>query len=117
MADTYNYAIAKTKHLINGNSGTNQIYKAEFYVLATRDGSDIMGTAFEIVRLPDTDGSFIAFNDVTMENIVDWCKATIGTDKLKELEGYASEHLEGLIQQKKNEDEWSSLKGEKFWNE
>ena len=117
MADKYSYAIAKTKHYVNGNSGANQIYKAEFYVLATRDGSDIIGTSYEKVRLPDTEGSFIAFNDVKMENIVDWCKAALGADKLKELEAYASANLQGLIEQKKNESEWSSLKGEKFWNQ
>ena len=86
MAATW--TIVNTERTIAGSKGANQIHQLHWECTdkETVDGVVHSGRSYGSINIPEPSGTFIAYGSVTHENCVTWCKAIMGSDKVKEIE-------------------------------
>ena len=86
MAAKWN--IFQTEYVIKGSKGDNQITTLHWSCedQETVDGIDHKGKIIGSTDIPDTSGSFIEYSKVTKDNCLNWLKATLGEDSVKQTE-------------------------------
>ena len=71
---------------------TNVIYNVHWRVTATSDALDANDNAFSATSIGtqslefNSDGDFIAFDELSHANIIDWVKAAMGEEQVSSLE-------------------------------
>ena len=90
--NTYNWN-CKTVDVHPSEEGqTNVIYNVHWRVTATSDALDANDNAFNATSIGtqalqfDSEGDFIAFDELSHANIIDWVKAAMGEEQVASLE-------------------------------
>ena len=86
MAATW--TITNTERTLKGSKGDDQIHCLHWECTdrETVDGVVHSGRSYGSISIPEPSGTFIPYGSVTHENCVNWCKAIMTADKVKEIE-------------------------------
>tara|TARA_R100000664_G_C2740685_1_gene129224 strand:+ start:1058 stop:1381 length:324 start_codon:yes stop_codon:yes gene_type:complete len=86
MAATW--TIVNTERTIDGSKGANQIHQLHWECTDKETVDDVVhsGRSYGSINIPEPAGDFIPYNDVTEANCIAWCKAIMGSYKVKEIE-------------------------------
>ena len=82
MAATWK--IVNTEYDLTSDHGKNLITTLHWE--CTDVDGDHSGRVYGSIGIPEPSGTFIQYEKVTHENCVNWCKAIMGDDKVKEYE-------------------------------
>ena len=86
MAATW--TITNTERTLKGSKGDDQISTLHWECTdkETVDGVIHSGRSYGSISIPEPSGELIPYASVTHENCVNWCKAIMTDDKVKEIE-------------------------------
>ena len=90
--NTYNWDCKTVDVHPSEGAQTNVIYNVHWRVTATSDAVDANGNAFNATSIGtqalqfNSEGEFIAFDELSHANIIDWVKAAMGEEQVTSLE-------------------------------
>lgn len=86
MAATW--TIVNTEYQLKSDHGDNLITTLHWQCTDqdTVDGVNHQGRSYGSISIPEPSGTFIPYASVSHENCVNWCKAIMTDDKVKEIE-------------------------------
>lgn len=90
--NTYNWDCKTVDVHPSEGEQTNVVYNVHWRVTATSDAVDANDNAFSATSIGtqslefNSDGDFIAFDELSHANIIDWVKAAMGEEQVTSLE-------------------------------
>ena len=82
---TYDWNCKKVDVYLQKKGKTNVVYNVHWIVTGTKKDYSVNNIGTQIIKL-DPETSFIPFDQLTNEIVIDWTKNAIGADKVQTIE-------------------------------
>jgi hypothetical protein len=98
METTYTWEVIKMKVLLDVNSAQDVVYNVEFVVTAEKGGIQIKSKEWHVfLPQPKEGSSFIAFDTLTNDIVIEWCKQVQGEEFIKGMYERLNARLDAIL--------------------
>jgi hypothetical protein len=94
---TYNWQINVLDCYPTASGETDVVSRAYYFLVAATGSYDVVAGGYQDLPLPSLTGSFIPFQDLTLETVVGWVEEQIGVEGIQNIKNDLASQLEVKI--------------------